>query len=158
VIRNKIWGAQLPFGPLMKISVVAAGKIKEKALRAVADDYVARIARYVRFAEIETKDERDLHRGVPEGARLIALEVWGKQLSSEEFSQRLESWASVGKGEIAFVIGAAEGIPAGLSQRADEHLSLSKMTLPHRLARVVLLEQIYRGLSILRGEPYAREG
>lgn len=142
----------------MRITVVAAGKIKEKALRAVADDYLGRIQRYTTAAEIETKDEKGLAKAVPPGARLIALEVWGKAYSSEEFSAKLESWASTGKGEIAFVIGAAEGIPRDLSKRADEHISLSKMTLPHRLARVLLFEQIYRGLSILRGEPYAREG
>ncbi len=142
----------------MKITVVAAGKIKEKSLRAVADDYKKRISHYVRMNEIETKDEGDLEKSVPEGALLVALEVWGKQLSSEEFSDRLERWGSTGKGEIAFVIGAAEGIPRALSKRADEHLSLSSMTLPHRLARVILFEQIYRGFSILRGEPYAREG
>lgn len=142
----------------MKITVVAAGKIKEKPLRQVADDYVGRIERYARFSEVETRDETGLEKAVPPGARLIALEVWGKQLSSEDFSQKIEAWGSLGKGEIAFVIGAAEGIPRALSQRADDHMSLSKMTLPHRLARVILFEQIYRAFSILRGEPYAREG
>ncbi len=142
----------------MRITVVAAGKIKEKPLRAVADDYLKRIQRYTTATEIETKDERGLAKAVPVGARLVALEVWGKSYSSEQFSEKLESWASTGKGEIAFVIGAAEGIPRELSKAAHEHISLSKMTLPHRLARVVLFEQIYRGLSILRGEPYAREG
>lgn len=141
----------------MKVAVVCAGKIKEKSLRAVADDYKKRIARFTRFEEIETRDETGLSRAVPEGARLVALEVWGKQLSSQEFSERLQSWGSMGKGDIAFVIGAAEGIPKELSERADEHLSLSSMTLPHRLARVILFEQIYRGFSIQRGEPYARE-
>jgi len=142
----------------MKITVVAAGKIKEKPVRAVADDYIGRIKRYARFSEVETKDETGLEKAVPEGARLICLEVWGKQLSSEKFASRLETWSSTGKGEFAFVIGAAEGIPKALSARADEHISLSTMTLPHRLARVILFEQIYRGFSILRNEPYAREG
>ena len=142
----------------MKITVVAAGKIKEKPLRSVADDYVTRVRRYTNFVEVETRDETGLERAVPLAARLVALEVWGTQFSSEGFSQRIESWASTGKGEIAFVIGAAEGIPKALSDRADEHMSLSAMTLPHRLARVILFEQIYRALSILRGEPYAREG
>jgi len=142
----------------MRIYVVAAGKIKDRSLRAVADDYLARIAHYGRIEEIETRDESGLERAVPPGALLVALEVWGKQLSSEEFSTRLQKWTSTGKGEVAFLIGAAEGIPKALSERASAHLSLSKMTLPHRLARVVLFEQIYRGFSILRGEPYAREG
>ncbi len=142
----------------MKITVVAAGKIKEKPLRAVADDYKKRIARYTRLDEVETRDERDLAKHVPEATRLVALEVWGKQLSSDQFAERLERWASTGKGDVTFLIGAAEGIPKELSDRADEYLSLSTMTLPHRLARVILFEQIYRGFSILRGEPYAREG
>lgn len=142
----------------MKITVVAAGKLKDKALRALCDDYLARIRRYVTTIEVETRDEKDLAARVPPGARLVALEVGGKRFSSEEFAARLAAWGSTGKGDVAFVIGAAEGIPSELSARADEHLSLSTMTLPHRLARVVLLEQIYRGFSILRGEPYAREG
>lgn len=142
----------------MKIYVVAAGKIKDKSLRAVADDYLSRIGHYTRVEELETRDETGFDRAIPSGALLVALEVWGKQLSSEEFAKKLQSWTSTGKGEVAFVIGAAEGIPKALSERAAEHLSLSKMTLPHRLARVVLFEQIYRGFSILRGEPYAREG
>lgn len=142
----------------MKITVVCSGKIKDKSLRAVADGYLARIAHYARINEIETKDETGLSRAVPEGARLVALEVWGQHLSSEQFASRIAGWGSTGKGELAFVIGAAEGIPQELSARADAHLSLSSMTLPHRLARVVLFEQVYRAFSILRGEPYAREG
>ena len=142
----------------MKITVVAAGKIKEKSLRAVADDYLGRISHYTNVAEIETKDDAGLERAIPAGARLIALEVWGKQMSSEDFAAKLDQWSRVGKGEVAFVIGGAQGVPKELSARAQEHLSLSTMTLPHRLARVVLFEQIYRGFSILRGEPYAREG
>lgn len=142
----------------MKIYVVAAGKIKDKSLRAVADDYLGRIAHYSRVEEVETRDETGLERAVPTGALLVALEVWGRQLSSEDFAKKLQTWTSLGKGDVAFVIGAAEGIPKALSNRATDHLSLSKMTLPHRLARVLLFEQIYRGFSILRGEPYAREG
>lgn len=142
----------------MKITIVASGRIKEKALRDVADDYLSRVGRYCRISELETKDESGLAAALPKGARVVALEVWGKRLSSEDFSRKLDSWSQIGKGDVCFVIGAAEGIPKELSQAADEHLSLSSMTLPHRLARVVLLEQIYRGFSILRGEPYAREG
>ncbi len=142
----------------MRLYVVASGKIKEKPLRSVADDYLGRIAHYTRIDEIETKDESGLGKAVPEGALLVALEVDGARFTSEQFAKKLENWGSRGKGEVAFVIGAAEGIPKGLSQKADERISLSTMTLPHRLARVILYEQIYRGFSILRGEPYAREG
>lgn len=142
----------------MKLSVVAAGKIKERPLRQVADDYANRIRRYVSFAEVETRDDKALLQAVPSGVRVVALQVWGQQLSSEDFAERLSRWSRMGKGDVAFVIGAADGIPKELSDAADEHLSLSSMTLPHRLARVLLFEQIYRGFSILRGEPYAREG
>lgn len=142
----------------MKIWVVASGKIKEKSLREVADDYKKRISHYVKLEEVETRDETGLAKAVPPGVHLVALEVWGKQLSSEQFAQKLAQWGQTGKGDVAFVIGAAEGIPKELSQQAQTHLSLSTLTLPHRLARVILFEQIYRGFSILRGEPYAREG
>ncbi|HEY4106535.1 MAG TPA: 23S rRNA (pseudouridine(1915)-N(3))-methyltransferase RlmH, partial [Polyangiaceae bacterium] len=77
--------------------------------------------------------------------------------TSSEFSVRLERWGSRGKGVVAFVIGGAEGIPRDLSARADLRLSLSSFTMPHRLARVVLLEQLYRAMTLQRGEPYARE-
>ncbi len=142
----------------MKLWVVAAGKIKERALREVADEYVSRVRRYVRLEEVEVRDPRGLERAIPAGALLVTLEVQGRALSSEQFAQRLERWGSLGKGDVCFLIGGAEGIPRSCSQKADVQLSLSSMTLPHRLARVLLFEQIYRGLSILRGEPYAREG
>ncbi len=142
----------------MKISVVAVGKIRERSVRDVADDYLARLRRYVRAEEIEPKDDAALERAVPADALVVALEVWGKGIGSEDFARRLESWGSTGKGHVAFVIGGAEGIPRALSQRAQFHLSLSPMTLPHRLARVILFEQLYRAMTILRGEPYAREG
>jgi len=141
----------------MKIVVVAAGKLKEKEARALADDYLGRIRRYVKCDEIEVKKAADLASAVPAAALVVALEVDGDSVSSTELSRRLERWASTGKGVVAFVIGGAEGIPAPLSKAATARLSLSKLTLPHRLARVLLLEQIYRALTILRGEPYARE-
>lgn len=141
----------------MKLVVVAAGRLKEREVRAIADDYLARIRRYVKCDEIEVKSATELAAAVPESALLVALEVDGDSLSSTELSRRVERWGSTGKGVVAFVIGGAEGIPSALSKRADARLSLSKLTLPHRLARVLLLEQLYRSLSILRGEPYARE-
>ena len=141
----------------MRFFVVAAGRIKEKSLRAVADDYLGRVRRYARCDEIEVKDDAGLARALPPDALVVALEVNGDQLSSSDLAQRVERWTSRGKGSVAFVIGGAEGIPSELSKKADARLSLSRLTLPHRLARVVLLEQLYRSLSILRGEPYARE-
>ena len=141
----------------MKLVVIAAGRLKEKEVRAIADDYLARIRRWVKCEEIEVKSARDLAAAVPAGALLVALEVDGDVLTSTELSRRVERWGSTGKGVVAFVIGDADGIPKGLSAGAAARISLSKLTLPHRLARVLLLEQLYRSLSILRGEPYARE-
>jgi 23S rRNA (pseudouridine1915-N3)-methyltransferase len=141
----------------VKLVVVAAGRLKEREVRAIADDYLGRIRRYVKCDEIEVKSAADLAAALPPSALVVALEVEGEALTSTELSRRVERWGSTGKGVVAFVIGGAEGIPAGLSQAADARISLSKLTLPHRLARVLLLEQLYRALSILRGEPYARE-
>ena len=141
----------------MKFSVIAVGELKEPAARALADDCLARVRRWVRVDEVEVKDDAALARALPNDALVVALEVGGERLSSEGFSKKLEQWGSRGKGNVAFVIGGAEGIPPELSRAAEVRLSLSSMTLPHRLARVLLLEQIYRGLSITRGEPYARE-
>ena len=141
----------------MRLVVIAAGRLKEKETRAIADDYLARIRRWVKCDEIEVKSARELSGAVPEGALLVALEVDGDALTSSELSRRVERWGSTGKGVVAFVIGDADGIPKALSQSAKARISLSTLTLPHRLARVLLLEQLYRSLSILRGEPYARE-
>ena len=141
----------------MKFLVIAAGKLKEPQVRAIADDYLKRIRRYVKCDEIEVKSAKDLAGSVPSGALLVALEVEGDAVTSTELSKRVERWGSTGKGVVAFIIGGAEGIPKELSKSASARISLSRLTLPHRLARVLLLEQLYRSLSILRGEPYARE-
>jgi len=141
----------------VKLFVVAEGRIKERELRAVANDYLGRLTRYVRCDEIEARDAAGLAKSIPEGAFVVALEVDGERMTSSELAQRLERWGARGKGLVAFVIGGAEGIPKALSARADLRLSLSTFTLPHRLARVVLFEQLYRAMTLQRGEPYARE-
>jgi 23S rRNA (pseudouridine1915-N3)-methyltransferase len=141
----------------LKLVVVAVGKIREPGLRATATDYLGRLQRYVRCDEVEVRDASGLARAIPAEALTVALEVDGQALSSTAFASALERWGRQGKGLIAFLIGGAEGIPAELSQRAKVRLSLSTLTLPHRLARVVLFEQLYRAMTILRGEPYARE-
>jgi 23S rRNA (pseudouridine1915-N3)-methyltransferase len=141
----------------MPIVVVAHGKLKDRNLRALVDDYLARIRRYTRVDEIEVKSNEALERSLPAGALVIALEVGGVALTSTELAQRLAQWMSRGKGTLAFAIGGAEGLPAAVSTGAAFRLSLSSMTLPHRLARLILLEQIYRAFTIQKGEPYARE-
>lgn len=141
----------------MKLFVIAVGKLKAAELRALSDDYLGRIRRYTGCEEREVRDAAGLASAIPKDAFVVALEVTGTAFTSEAFSRRIEQWASRHKGVVAFLIGGAEGIPPEVSARADAKLSLSTMTLPHRLARVLLLEQIYRALTILRGEPYARE-
>lgn len=141
----------------MKIIVLAEGKLKEKAYRELVDDYAGRLRKYAPFQEIEVREGSQLLPKVPEGALLVALEVQGEHLTSSELSTRVARWIERGKGIVVFAIGGAEGLPPALVERADARLSLSSFTLPHRLARLVLLEQLYRAFSILRGDPYARE-
>jgi 23S rRNA (pseudouridine1915-N3)-methyltransferase len=142
----------------VRIRVVAVGKLRGRELRAVADDYLRRVQRYVRCEEREVRDVQALRRAVTTSATVVALAVNGEMLPSQAFARRIHEWGSRGKGEIVFLIGGADGLPPELSRTAAFRLSLSSMTLPHRLARVLLLEQLYRAMTILRGEPYAREG
>jgi 23S rRNA (pseudouridine1915-N3)-methyltransferase len=141
----------------VRIVVVAVGKLKHQSTRALADDYLRRIRRFCRCDEVEVRDEGALQRALPDEAHVVAMEVAGERLSSREFACRIERWGSTQKGTIAFVIGGADGIPPEVSRCAATRLSLSSLTLPHRLARVLLLEQIYRAFTIVRGTPYARE-
>jgi 23S rRNA (pseudouridine1915-N3)-methyltransferase len=141
----------------VKLVVVAVGKLKDAPLRAVADDYFGRIRRYAPCEEREVKTGEELERAAPEGAVTVALEVHGEALTSTAFAARIDEWSRRGKGVVAFYIGGAEGIPKDVSARADARLSLSTLTLPHRLARILLAEQLYRAMTILRREPYARE-
>lgn len=141
----------------MTIHVVAVGRIRERDVRSVADDYVRRIGRYVKLEEREVRDASQLLRAIPRDAHVVCMEVDGRAMTSTELSSHLEELRCQRKGDVAFVIGGADGIGSDVRAISHETLSLSRMTLPHRLARVVLLEQVYRALTIARGEPYARE-
>jgi 23S rRNA (pseudouridine1915-N3)-methyltransferase len=141
----------------VKLVVAAVGKLKDRGLRDLVDDYLGRLRHYVPIEELEVRDAAGFSKIHPEALR-IALEVDGRALSSATFARKLESWGSTGKGIVAFMIGGAEGLPKDLSDAAHAKLSLSTMTLPHRLARLLLAEQLYRAMTILRNEPYAREG
>ena len=143
----------------MKIRIVAVGKIKERATRSLVDEYLGRLKRYCAVEEIELKPstptkEAAAFAKATQGAHVIALDAAGKALDSRRFARGMERWASQGKGEIAFLIGGADGLPDEVRQRAQATWSLSPLTFPHRLARLVLAEQLYRGMRILRGEPY----
>jgi 23S rRNA (pseudouridine1915-N3)-methyltransferase len=145
----------------VRIAIIAVGKVKQSGLRAEIDDYLARIGRYARCREIELRDgsERELEerfrRAIGERTRSIALEVEGVSWSSQRFARFIGQCEREGVGTIAVLVGGAYGLPKAVSNRADLKLSLSPMTLPHRLARLVAVEQIYRSFTILRNEPYS---
>jgi 23S rRNA (pseudouridine1915-N3)-methyltransferase len=145
----------------VRIVLVAVGKIREPGLRAAVDDYAQRIGRYARVEEVELKDgpEADLiprfRKQMGERARVVALEVGGARKSSQGFAEYLGRAEADGVTAVVFLIGGAFGLPAEVSRAAALRLSLSDMILPHRLARLFLVEQIYRAFTILRGEPYS---
>jgi 23S rRNA (pseudouridine1915-N3)-methyltransferase len=145
----------------VKIAIVAVGKVKQAGLRAELDDYLGRVKRYAGCSEVELKEGNEAEviarfdKAIPPRARRIALEVTGKQLTSHGLADLVAHAERTAVPTLAFLIGGAYGLPAPLSQRADVQLSLSAMTLPHRLARLVLAEQLYRAFTILRGEPYS---
>ena len=144
----------------MRIRIIAVGKAKDRDLRSLLGDYYARIGRYAKLEEIEIKDGKvddvaeRLSRTIPDRSRVVALEVDGRGITSGEFAKWLGRAENESVQTVVFLIGGAYGLPQELSKKADLRLSLSAMTLPHRLARLFLAEQIYRGFSILRGEPY----
>lgn len=145
----------------MKVAVIAVGKVKERELRAVLDDYYGRIRRYARFEELELKDASAgevaarMTKAVDARGKTIALEVDGQAWSSRRLADFVDECEGTSVQTVSFLIGGAYGLPPDVSRAADVRLSLSAMTLPHRLARVVLAEQIYRAFTIVRGEPYS---
>jgi 23S rRNA (pseudouridine1915-N3)-methyltransferase len=144
----------------VRIFIIAVGKIKERGLREVVDDYLTRIRKHVGCDEIELREGRNeehaLRGAIPAQARTVAMQIGAPQLSSEGFASQLARWGSMGKGVVAFLIGGPDGLPESISREAHERLSLSRMTLAHRIARVVLAEQLYRATTLWRGEPYHR--
>ncbi|MFA5844926.1 MAG: 23S rRNA (pseudouridine(1915)-N(3))-methyltransferase RlmH [Coriobacteriia bacterium] len=154
---------------MMRITIVAVGRLKERWWRDAAEEYLKRLRPYVSIDVVEVAD-RDLGAGVdramreegeavgralPAGARVVALAADGLALGSEGLAGWLDERMRDGR-PLAFVLGGSAGIDPALLARADERLSLSPMTFPHQMARVVLLEQVYRAFRILRGEPYHR--
>lgn len=154
----------------MAFTVVAVGKLKERFWKEACDEYLKRLQPYARTKVVEVadadparcggveaakrKEGEAILRALPEHAHVVLLAIEGKQLSSEGFSKRLDQLALRGESDIAFVIGGSDGVSDAVRQRADEQVSFGAITLPHNLARVVLLEQVYRAQKISRGEPY----
>ena len=157
----------------MKITIITVGKIKEKYLRDAIAEYSKRLSRYCKLEIIEVADEKTPDQASEtleeqirskEGERIlkyirddmyvITLEIGGKMLSSEEFAKKIETLGVQGQSSIAFVIGGSIGLGKEVLKRSDYALSFSKMTFPHQLMRVILLEQVYRSYRIINGEPY----
>lgn len=153
----------------MRITIVAVGRLKERFWRDAADEYLKRLSAYadVRVVEIADRDPgkggedkartdegADILKALPGSSHVVTLEIEGRQLTSEGFSAAIQELGVRGKSSIAFVVGGSYGLSAAVRARADERFSLGSLTLPHNLARVVLLEQVYRAFRIARGEPY----
>lgn len=157
----------------MKITLITVGKIKEKYLKDAIAEYSKRLSRYCKLEIIEVADEKTPDQAsetVEEGIRakegerilkyikddmyVVTLEISGKMLSSEELAEKINSLGLVGKSSIAFVIGGSIGLGKEVLSRSDYALSFSKMTFPHQLMRVILLEQVYRSYRIISGSPY----
>lgn len=140
----------------MKILVRAVGKMRDRHLAAVCDEYVERVRHHLPIEVAEVEDDAGLVRRLPAGAEIVALEPGGVSWTTVEFTQYLEKRMVQGARAVVFLIGGADGLSAATVKQARLRLSLSPLTLPHRLARVLLCEQIYRAISVIRGEPYNR--
>jgi 23S rRNA (pseudouridine1915-N3)-methyltransferase len=151
----------------VRIRIVAVGRDRSGLYAPAVAEYVERLSRYLRVELVEVSEARR-HAGTPqareeEGAallrrieprdRVVALDERGPEYTSRELARRVEGWMAGGR-DVALVLGGADGLSAEVLARADERLALSRMTLAHRLARLVLVEQLYRALTIVRGEPY----
>lgn len=157
-------------GKLMKITIISVGKLKEKYLKQGIAEYLKRLSAYAKVDIVEVADEKapenmsdaemeEVKR--EEGERIlshvqqdtyvITLEINGKMISSEQLANKMDQLAIYGKSKIAFVIGGSLGISEAVQKRSDYALSFSKMTFPHQLMRLVLLEQVYRGLGLIGG-------
>ena len=157
----------------MNISIVTVGKLKEKYLKQGIEEYTKRLSAYAKIDIIEIPDEKApetlseqemlqvkgkegerILAKVPDDAHVIALTIEGKMKSSEELADTLDKLATYGKSKIVFVIGGSLGLSKDVMKRANDTLSFSKMTFPHQLMRLILVEQVYRAFRINRGEPY----
>ncbi|HEY8891691.1 MAG TPA: 23S rRNA (pseudouridine(1915)-N(3))-methyltransferase RlmH [Clostridium sp.] len=157
----------------MNITIICVGKIKEKYLKSAIDEYTKRLSRYCKLNIIELNDEKtpdnasekeeilikqkegeSILRSIKENMFVIALELKGDMISSVELSNYIRDLGIRGDSNIAFVIGGSLGLSNAVLERSNFKLCFSKMTFPHQLFRVMLLEQIYRGFRIISGEPY----
>jgi 23S rRNA (pseudouridine1915-N3)-methyltransferase len=143
----------------MKLRLLMLGKTRRAECRALLDDYVARIRHScdLQIHELREPSEAALRKlKLDTAATWVLLDAGGKQFTSREFARWLRDLRDRGTRELIFLCGGAEGFPAELRQRAHTKLALSTLTMPHELARVVLVEQLYRAFAILSGHPYPK--
>ena len=157
----------------MKITLITVGKIKEKYLRDAIAEYTKRLSKYCKLEIIEVADEKTpdnasetveeqirnkegerILKNIKDDAYVITLEILGKQLTSEQLADKIDTLGIQGTSHIVFIIGGSIGLGQDVLKRSNYSLSFSKMTFPHQLMRVILLEQIYRSYRIINGEPY----
>lgn len=157
----------------MKVTIVCVGKVKEKFYRDAIAEFEKRLSRYCKLSIVEVADEKTpdtaseaeellikqkegerIIKSMKEDGYVICLAINGKQMDSEELSSKMEQLGVSGVSHIYFVIGGSLGLSDAVLKRADMKLSFSRMTFPHQLMRVILLEQIYRGYRIMNHEPY----
>ena len=157
----------------MKITLITVGKIKEKYLKDAIAEYSKRLSRYCKLEIVEVADEKTpdnasatvedairdkegerILKYIKEDAYVITLEIAGKMLTSEEMAEKIDKLGVQGTSHIIFIIGGSIGLGREILKRSDYALSFSKMTFPHQLMRVILLEQIYRSYRIMNHEPY----
>jgi|SRR6056297_53518 len=155
----------------MKVHICAVGRLRAGPERALIDDYLTRFDKTGRALGLgpvsvhEVEDKKGggmaaeaalLDRAIPKGAVLVVMDERGRVIPSPEFAGKLGAWRDEGRGDVAFVIGGADGVDPSLRAKADFKLSFGAMVWPHMLARVMLSEQLYRAASILAGSPYHR--
>ena len=157
----------------MKITIISVGKIKEKFFDDAIKEYSKRLSKYCKLNIVEVKDEKTKENAslteedivketegkrildkISDSSKVIALAIEGKELDSVELAKQIEEFRISGTSDITFVIGGSLGLHKTVLDRADMKLSFSKMTFPHQLMRVILLEQIYRSFRIINNEPY----
>jgi 23S rRNA (pseudouridine1915-N3)-methyltransferase len=152
----------------MAFTVVCVGKIKEEYIKKGIEDYAKRIARFTKLTFIEVPDENcgsetavavraegeKILEKIPQDSYNIVLDIGGKQLDSMEFAAKIEHIFTSGKNNICFIIGGSAGLSKEIKAKADSAISFSKLTFPHQLFRLILLEQIYRSCKINRNETY----
>ncbi len=138
----------------MRLVVAAVGRLKDRNLEALCRDYQRRLRASLRLEVREVRRPEDLPRASPEGWERILLAESGRLVDSQSFAKMLEERRQAGLPGLVFWIGGAEGVSEAVAGQADWALSLSPMTFPHRIARLLLLEQLYRAATILSGHPY----